>query len=60
MYYDNKHSDVVYLMGADNKFLQFFHIGTELDDLIQQVKEEISYDVGINHLGTGTRPPIKK
>ena len=53
---DNKHSKVIYLMGPDNKFLQFFDIDTEPNELADLIADEISYDVGIRHLGTGKRP----
>jgi len=54
--YDNKHSRVMYLMGTDNKFLQFYDVDIELDELTANVKDEISYDIGIRYLGTGSRP----
>ena len=43
-------------MGTDNKFLQFYDVDIELDELIANVKDEISYDIGIRYLGTGNRP----
>ena len=53
---DNLNSKVIYLMGPDNKFLQFYRLDIELNELIEQITEEISYDIGVKHIGTGTRP----
>ena len=60
MYLDNRHSRVIYLMGPDNKFLNFFDIDTEQEELCSLIADEISYDVGVRHLGTGMRPVIHK
>ena len=47
-------------MAPDNKFLQFFDIDTEPEELAQLITEEISYDVGVRHIGTGKRPVMKE
>ena len=57
---DNDISNVIYLMSQDNQFLQFYDIGTDLDELVAQITEEISYDIGIRHIGKGTRPAVRR
>lgn len=54
--YDTKHSRVIYLMGTDNKFLQFYDLDIEQNDFVESIMDEISYDIGIQYLGTGGRP----
>lgn len=49
----------MYLMGPDNSFLQFYNLDVEVNELAEQVTEEISYDIGIRHIGTGGRPEAK-
>ena len=56
MYSDNNNSKAIYLMGPDNKFLQFYNLDIEMNELAEQITEEISYDIGIRHIGTGGRP----
>lgn len=56
MYFDNKHSRAIYLMGPDNKFISFYDIDTEPNELVDLITNDISYDVGVRHLGTGKRP----
>lgn len=58
--YDTKHSRVIYLMGPDNKFLQFYDIDIEQGELAEAIMDEISYDIGIQYLGTGGRPLQRK
>ena len=53
----NDHSRVFYLMGADNRFLGFYSIDIDEKELMQNVIEDISYDLGNKYIGTGTRPP---
>ena len=45
--YDTKHSRVIYLMGPDNKFIQFYSIDIEQKELTEAIMDEISYDIGI-------------
>ena len=59
MYSDNNHSQVIYLMSPENNFITFYDIGTDLNDLVNQVTEEISYDLGTRHIGTGKKPVTK-
>lgn len=53
----NDHSRVFYLMGADNRFLAFYPLDIDENELAQQVIEDISYDLGTKYIGTGTKPP---
>ena len=55
----NESSRVIYLMSQDNQFLQFYDIGTDTNELANQITEEISYDIGIRHVGKGTRPAVR-
>lgn len=54
----NDHSKVFYLMAPDNKFLAFYNIDVDENELASHALEEISYDIGIKYIGTGTKPPI--
>ena len=54
----NDHSRVFYLMGPDNKFLAFYLIDIDENELANQVMEDISYNIGIKYIGTGKKPPI--
>lgn len=58
--FDTRHSRVIYLMGPDNKFLQFYDIDVDQAQLAEAVMDEISYDIGIQYLGTGGRPITRK
>lgn len=42
----NDHSRVFYLMGADNRFLSFYSLDLDENDLMQNIIEDISYDMG--------------
>ena len=46
-------------MSPENNFMTFYDIGTDLNELISQVTEEISYDLGVRHLGSGVKPVTK-
>lgn len=46
----------MYLMSPDNQFLQFYNLDLTENELAEQITEEISYDIGIRHLGTGNIP----
>jgi hypothetical protein len=45
-------------MGADNRFLGFYPLDIDENELAQQVIEEISYDLGTRYIGSGNRPPV--
>lgn len=53
----NDHSRVFYLMGADNRFLAFYPLDIDENELAQNVIEDISYDLGNKYIGSGNRPP---
>ena len=52
----NDHSRVFYLMGADNRFLSFYSLDLDENDLMQNIIEDISYDMGSKYKGTTNRP----
>ena len=52
----NDHSRVFYLMGADNRFLAFYSLDVDENDLMQNIIEDISYDMGSKYKGTTNRP----
>jgi hypothetical protein len=52
----NDHSRVFYLMGADNRFLAFYSLDMDETELMQNVIEDISYDMGTKYMGSGNRP----
>jgi hypothetical protein len=43
-------------MAPDNKFLMFYSLDLSEHELATQITEEISYDIGIRHIGTGNKP----
>lgn len=49
----NDHSKCMYLMAPDNQFLAFYSLDLTENELAHQLTEEISYDIGIRHIGTG-------
>lgn len=53
----NDHSRVFYLMGADNRFLAFYSLEMDEQELAQNIIEDISYDLGNKYIGSGHRPP---
>jgi hypothetical protein len=53
----NDHSRVIYLMGADNRFLAFYPLDIDENELAANVIEDISYDLGNKYIGSGNRPP---
>lgn len=53
----NDHSRVFYLMGADNRFLAFYPLDIDENELVHNVIEDISYDLGNKYIGSGNRPP---
>jgi len=54
----NDHSRVFYLMGSDNRFLQFYTVDIDEQELALNVTEDISYDLGIKYIGSGNKPPV--
>lgn len=54
--YLNDHSRAIYLMAPDNKFLAFYPLDLDENELATQVIEDISYDIGVRFIGTGDRP----
>lgn len=54
----NDHSRVFYLMAPDNKFLAFYSLDIDENELADLLMEEISYDLGIKYIGTGKKPPV--
>ena len=46
----NDHSRVFYLMAPDNKFLAFYPIDIDENELAEQMIEEISYDLGTKYI----------
>jgi len=55
----NDHSKVFYLMAPDNKFLAFYKLDIDENELAEQMVEDISYDMGTRYIGTGKTPPVK-
>jgi hypothetical protein len=43
-------------MAPDNKFLMFYSLDLEDLEMAKQITEDISYDIGIRHIGTGKKP----
>ena len=54
----NDHSRVFYLMASDNRFLAFYPLDLDETELMSNVMEDISFDLGIKYLGTGNKPPV--
>jgi cytochrome oxidase Cu insertion factor (SCO1/SenC/PrrC family) len=52
----NDHSQVMYLMSDDNKFLAFYQLDIEDRELVEQIIEDIGRDIGQRYLGTDKRP----
>lgn len=52
----NDHSKCLYLVAPDNQFLQFYNLDIQESELAQQLIEDISYDIGVRHIGTGNHP----
>ena len=46
----------MYLMAPDNQFLSYYSLDLTEKELAQQITEEISYDIGVRHIGTGFYP----
>ena len=42
-------------MSRDNNFLAHYSLDIDVKELVEQVTEEISYDIGLRHVGTGFR-----
>ena len=55
----NDHSRAIYLMAPDNKFLAFYPLDFSEDELVKQITEDISYDLGQGYIGTNQRPVLK-
>jgi hypothetical protein len=47
-------------MGADNRFLGFYPVDIDENELMRNVIEDISYDLGNKYIGSGTRPPVNE
>ena len=56
--YLNDHSRVIYLIAPDNKFLAFYSLDLGERELATQITEDISYDIGTMHIGTGRKPMV--
>ena len=56
--YLNDHSRVIYLIAPDNKFLAFYSLDLSEKELALQITEDISYDIGTMHIGTGRKPQV--
>jgi cytochrome oxidase Cu insertion factor (SCO1/SenC/PrrC family) len=52
----NDHSRVMYLFSDDNKFLNFYPLDIDERELLNQIIEEIGFDIGQRYLGTGMKP----
>lgn len=50
------HSRVIYLMAPDNKFVAFYMLDLNENELAAQLIEDISFDIGKRFNGTGGRP----
>ena len=46
-------------MSPENNFLAFYDIHIDLNDFKDQIMDEISYDIGTRHIGTGIIPVNK-
>lgn len=55
----NDHSRVFYLMSPENRFLAFYHLDMEENELANNIIEDISFDLGTKYIGTGKKPPNK-
>ena len=42
----NDHSPVMYLLSCDNKFLTFYQLDISVQELVQQILDDISQDIG--------------
>ena len=45
-------------MAPDNKFLAFYPLDFSEDELVKQLTEDISYDLGSGFIGTNQRPVL--
>lgn len=54
--YLNDHSRAIYLMAPDNKFLAFYPLDLSEHELATQLIEDMSYDIGVSHIGTKNTP----
>lgn len=46
-------------MGPDNRFLGFYDLDLDVNELASNLMEDMSYDLGTKYIGTGNRPPTK-
>lgn len=60
LYEQTTHSAVIYLMSSSNHPIGIYNLDIDSKELADQVTEEISYDIGIRHIGKNTRPYVKR
>ena len=54
----NQHSKVIYLIAPDNKFINMYKLDISEEELLTQLIEDISYDIGQNYIGSKYRPDL--